>query len=579
MNTLQLSSITAEDLNELLESETGFNVLLGSGISRWMPDPNNPNSTPGIPTGQDITNAIVEALFEIVPKPTESDMKSLKELLMEFPFEAVFDCCPHADRAEDLIRTLCSGAIANQVHHGFAQLAHDGTVRSIITTNYDGGLDDALRANANPIARIVDPPCSSAPIPTRAYFKVHGSVESPSPLIISIRREGMMPPMKKRLLRLLLHGAPLLVVGYSGLDFEVCPEIPSAGVKRVMWNFLKREEAIRSPGLKRLYEAGTEVHVLLGDMSRIMELLGHPVILKSPPPRVREVRSLLERQFSIEERLVWRASVLNFIGHARLARQALAGLSAAPHSELARCAFHEGRYRRSMKFHLAESQLALDDRRRRLALLEASDAARCIGKRIRAKRYIDYALAGLDSVVPHWREVRGRSLLKRILVQREHYLIATKLRRLKHADRLRQETIPWFREAAAFTLEVGDLPEWQQLRLWAERMSVPLEVLRPLDGYAPPATQVGYRHLGYWLALNMDLADRGRAGLVSLSELERGLADAEAFGSNPQAWKLCHSIIKRFPRQILRRLPQLIRHNLACEYTLMRRFLGLAGGS
>src|SRR5437762_8248528 len=137
MELVPLDAVTPQDLNTLLDIEGGFNTLLGSGISRWGPDPSFPNSRGEIPTGKDIASAIVQALFSGAPTPSTSDMATVERLLKEFPFEAVFDCCPDIHRAENLVRTLCSGALANPVQHAFAKLATAGIVQSIVTTNYD----------------------------------------------------------------------------------------------------------------------------------------------------------------------------------------------------------------------------------------------------------------------------------------------------------------------------------------------------------------------------------------------------------------------------------------------------------
>jgi SIR2-like domain len=367
MELTSLNTLTADGLNTLLEPGGSFNIILGSGISRWGPNPRRADSRGEIPTGQDISKAIVHTLFSVPPTPNAEDMDTVKRLLKEFPFEAIFDCCPDINKAENLARTLCSGAVANPVHHAFASLASAGVVKSIVTTNYDMGLDDALQYFGNPIVKIVDPPVI---IPVRAYFKIHGSVDSDSPLVINLRREGMMSLPKRRVLQSLLNGVPLLVLGYSGLDFEVCPEIASARPKRVVWNFFSEEDVHLSPGLKRLEDAGMEIHILVGDMRRILQLLGYPVELNDVSSRVSEVCSLLEENFSPNERLTWRATVLNFIGYARLARVALTSLIEPTRVDLARCFFHEGRYRKSTKEYLKASRLASDDRLRRLALVE-----------------------------------------------------------------------------------------------------------------------------------------------------------------------------------------------------------------
>ena len=67
MESVPLTTLTAQDFNTWLEPESGFNALLGSGISRLGPNPPLPNSRGEIRTGRDIATAVVDALFSSAP--------------------------------------------------------------------------------------------------------------------------------------------------------------------------------------------------------------------------------------------------------------------------------------------------------------------------------------------------------------------------------------------------------------------------------------------------------------------------------------------------------------------------------
>ena len=60
-----------------------------------------------------------------------------------------------------------------------------------------------------------------------------------------------------------------MIVGYSGLDFEVCPEILELKPKRIIWNFLDEENLNKSPGFQNfILNNATPIDVVavLGDM-------------------------------------------------------------------------------------------------------------------------------------------------------------------------------------------------------------------------------------------------------------------------------------------------------------------------
>ena len=70
------------------------------------------------------------------------------------------------------------------------------------------------------------------------YFKIHGSVDidiDGKNLIFALHHEGLLNPWKRELLAKMVRDKSLLIVGYSGLDFDICPLLLETQLKTVFW--------------------------------------------------------------------------------------------------------------------------------------------------------------------------------------------------------------------------------------------------------------------------------------------------------------------------------------------------------
>jgi hypothetical protein len=70
---------------------------------------------------------------------------------------------------------------------------------------------------------------------------------------------------KEHLFREIIRDQVLLVVGYSGSDFDICPEIGIVQPRKILWNFLNWDETNIPPNLKFLAEK-CDIDVVTGDM-------------------------------------------------------------------------------------------------------------------------------------------------------------------------------------------------------------------------------------------------------------------------------------------------------------------------
>lgn len=205
---------------------------------------------------RDFRDAIEHAAYEVIlqqhPKRTE-----LPQL-----FQSYF---LRRGSTEDSPRVSFSST-----HEALADLLADGRICGIVTTNYDTCLETAYWAKeGRPVPSvIVEEPDGQ---PERPIFKLHGCAEIPSSMIFSLDQEFEMPAWKKDVLAQ-IAGSHLVVIGYSGLDFEVCPELYDLDIKRITWVALERsEKPVLSVNARRVLSRYRDRAVVLsGDLRDVL---------------------------------------------------------------------------------------------------------------------------------------------------------------------------------------------------------------------------------------------------------------------------------------------------------------------
>ena len=583
---LDLSTATRVEIAHALGPDP-VALLAGSGVSIWEPS--------NLPSGKQFTLGVYEALFhshDASLTPDSDDDKWLRAWfeagdqsldLPAVPFEVLMERCPQPAPLLDLVCRLYGSDAPNPVHDAIAKLVANGRVHSVATTNYDSGLESAFHGVGTVLNRVVrecDVPNGSR----RFYFKIHGSASlgDQDTIVHRLRYEGSLPNWKRSLLSEIVQNRCLLVLGYSGVDFDICPELTVAGPRSVVWSFRTREEAHSSPGLRRIEEAGIPLTLVIGDMRA---LLGH-VGLRPNAQLARpafDVASELRRSFCAEELLLWRSQLLNSMGFARLGTAAADALEESSFASVgviraqAQGRFHAGRYLRSAELFRRASVGSADDQLRRMCLLDASDAERCAGRLRAARDLVGRATRRLPSGLPWVPEVEGVADLKRVLIERQAAIVSGRLLFPRGREKLAQQLQPVLSRAAARALDHGRWFDFQQVALWATRLGVSLRDVCPPDAYEPPKPRIGYRHLGYPVAVAMEACDRASAGTYDMAELRGFLDLMTRFGCAPQAWKLAYAIIAANPR-LIHRYGRALLHSFAkCEYTTTMRVAWLLG--
>jgi len=568
MDTIEITKLTQNDLLSLFNGVTPV-LIVGSGVSSWQPT--------NLPTGQEFSKGIWEALFMTSGHPsiTQNDWHQLNNLLCDVPFEIVMERCPNQQVIGNILARLYSAYQPNPVHKALAALAQNRAIYSIITTNYDLALDVALAGG--PLHRIVkqeDIPSTPAPL----YFKVHGSADEPSTMIYSLTHESKMCEWKRDVIRDCIGNRPILLIGYSGFDFELCPELAQLSPSIVVWNFFSKDDCDRSPGLQHFIRSNLQIVAVIGDMCQLLKLLGAPVTAQRVSTGRTRVTNSLRTAFNNDELLLWRIRVLNNMGHARLALDAVQAFSPFQSNdpkivlEYAQALFHHGQYLTSASEFLRASSLLSDISFKLIRQLDASDAYRCYGNFRRAYRLIKHVLNELDKSTSNQQRIRLRVILKQVLILSDIYnvcrfflgggvfFIKLKVKKL-------------IEEGAPIALKNGEWMVFQQFRLWAERLAISPKVFSRQGIFEPLPSRDGYRHLGYPVALLMELCDRAKKQLYRIThdEIDNGFSTAVHLGSHPSAWKVAKIAMRRFPEEVSKWRIRYKYHMRLCQYTWQRR--------
>jgi hypothetical protein len=408
-----------------------------------------------LPTGQAITEGLFRYLFPSTAIKHPRDLSRLTLLWNQLPFEHLFEKCPDHSRLAIFFDALFGGRAPNPVHSAIVEAVCRGGVSAVVTTNYDHGLDGLLTSS-----------CGRKDL----YLKVHGSLGDPhDPIVYSLTQEAQLPKHKHDALAAMLVGADLITIGYSGLDFELCPEIGAISAKgRVYWNITRRQYDARNiTHNARLLVENTHGAFVVGDMRRLLSvLIGRDVSATLNCPTT-EITSLLASVFTDDERQLWAARLLNNLGLPSLLRDFVVCACAQPYSqpslwlsrECAQAAYHTGFYLQSaILFSKAGSRIADVDAQVYL-LLDAAEAFRTAGAFYRAGVSLARAQQLLSRLPDHSRlHYYGRICLRNALLLTDErrffglmsnrWILRLWRRRtvqlLHEAERVGHETGSWF---------------------------------------------------------------------------------------------------------------------------------------
>lgn len=215
-------------------------VLAGSGISTLKSlTENDTENDICLPSGSEFTSGMFDYLF---PPDFLGDNSHVTELLSKqwqnVVFENLLESCPDHPKLRRIIKRIFIKAKPNSIHKCIVDSFIKEDFSGLITTNYDLCFDDLFKYCE--VERIVTKKDSKSinPLVEKLYFKIHGSVDDTDgeTLVFALSHESLLDSGKQELLDKMIQNNSLLIVGYSGSDFEICPKLLEIPIETVFWN-------------------------------------------------------------------------------------------------------------------------------------------------------------------------------------------------------------------------------------------------------------------------------------------------------------------------------------------------------
>jgi len=593
VNKIKVNEVEYDKTIEELKKDPPV-VLVGSFISTWLPT--------SLPNAQKLTSDIFELLFpQTLTGLDEIGNRYLRTIFTNVPFEHVFERCSNEEKIRKIIKEAFLVDAYNPAHQAIADGLISGKFRAVITTNYDLCFDKlfgycSTQSNRQ-IKRIIRESDYTNHYPTnnRFYFKIHGSADDVDgeSLVFALRHESILPDWKRKLLIEALSGKNLLVIGYSGLDFEICPELSNIPIKQIYWNSFT--DKFPSPNAEILLRKNSNNVLLIGDMRNLLSDLIWPISAQAGISSDNFIFEIYNK-FTQYELNYWRVTLLNSMGCPSIAfniAQSCLGDVADDkldflrmNRQIAQALFHKGRYRDSANTFLLSAKLAnqlSDTLLEAELLLDTCDAFRCYGAFYRSSKVLNRALNLCNSVSHEFNKNRllGKFHLKRILLMRHLYQIS------KYISWLRSWIIKKctqdLKAASKFALQTGNWLEFQQTRWWAERLGIDPAILADKEYYQAPPSKSGYDHLGYHVAqcgVFRDMLQKTKDRLSDQNKtlLINHLEHCKLFGNIPEIWKLLFLKLKRDKEDYGNTFYGFLKHFFKCQYRPLIRIQQLLTG-
>ena len=317
--------------------------FFGSGVSMWAPS--------DIPTGAQVRDSLLGLLFR--DQIREWELSGLRHWLNLIPFETINEFAPSSVGLDEFYAEHLATSRPNELHKQLSHLAVSRRVAALISTNYDCGVEAAAGVSSA-LFPIVDP---SQLVPPGAIplFKVHGCTTKPSTLVYRLRQEATLPEEKERYLHSFLAGRTLVVVGYSGIDFEICPVIAASQAVQIIWCYRagSSPKEYETPGYQAISRK-IPTQPIPVDLTTGLPWLPTPTHTPLYPSPGRSIDTDLAAILTEDERVIWALRLASAIGYADLAQSLLTALlSSSPSDDvMAECEeqqgfahFQSGRYR------------------------------------------------------------------------------------------------------------------------------------------------------------------------------------------------------------------------------------------
>ncbi len=419
---------------------------------------------------------------------------------------------PDPDSLQFRIQKLYGIDTPNMIHYCLADQLLSGSLTSLITTNYDLAFEACLGADLRCFT-IYDKPTYDAfkaaklsGGPPRPLFKIHGTAKKgcEHTLVYNLEREGLLDPWKQELFLKLVADRVVLILGYSGRDFDLCPVLAEeANPAEVVW--LQRSLNV-TPGAARVLWKRVGL-LLLGDLVQLLRVLFEPSLDPTRCSVSWDAGAHFDAKLSFE----WRLAVFNRLACGRYGLPAAESLPEEDQrARRLRAAMygHVGRYRDSIRENEKILQsVPLDDADRAKYMLGLASGWFIYGAHLRGYRLLRRAERWIDSKSGLLPDVRMHVGQTKIMMAMRLAQVARWLPRWTGSGwllrRIHAKCRDIYEKTLASLERGGAWDELQALQHNAERMGIARHDRLPL-----PARE-GYRSLGL-VSLDAIAATRDR---------------------------------------------------------------------
>ena len=541
----------------------GIVYLVGSYVSIFPPT--------SLPQGWQLSQALWHKILR------KSDLAFLGHDLDDIPFEAIMQCYPKRDSIRPIIHKMFCETRANEIHRSLYSSLNAGIASSLITTNYDLAFDSLAEADSN-CATVFskdtfDRYClarSASATPPHVYFKVHGTAAhgAEQTIVCDLEAEGWPAEWKRNLLFEITKGRTLVVLGYSGRDFDICPDLANY-TEQASTIWLHPHHGTLQANARRVLNRRGGI-VIRGDLIEFLRRLIDPQLMV-PTPTSRSVCLDGFDPSCIDD---WRLNLLNWIACSNLLFESLTDLEAR--SDLRRAFYgHCGRYRDTIDELAVELKAKPFRSAEKLQWTIYLASARFIyGQHLRswaALNRVDNELLDQPQVSD---DLRSLAMETRMVIYMRAAQVARIFRMMPIVRHIQKKARPIYVGARKILQDLGSWGRLEALQQNAERIGIATP-----DGLPMPARR-GYRSLGL---LSMDIImkrDWIRSGNWHLSpEKQRDareyIAKAEQYGWHHEAWKLNWIMLWRGTGDKAQYFREWRRHFRATQYPPFARLLQL----
>jgi len=591
--TFDILATDGKDIIKSLQDRGDLVLLVGSKISEWHPS--------NVPSGLEITRQIADLLASQFPNSDEHLHHKISSYISRAPFEYIFDRCPRKDVIRQLLSNLFRVSIPNSVHSAIADLVSNDQIYSVITPNYDLCLD-AVLSDGKPLKHVVQlEDVNGVTKNTRIFFKIHGTAESgrESSMVLTLSEEGRLPEYKQSLLHSCIEGKTLLVMGFSGLDFEISPYVVKSNPKQVIWNcYLNplKEPKTLTPNARRIISSCPS-KIVWGDLRHLLAEMNSPFIWHNPSASIGSVGQMIRSELSVNDLKTWAAGVLSSPGYALYAETIAKDLMEMTIGDdnayttsiflFGDSLYSRGRYREAAERSAEASALFLKNQNIQgyiFAEAKSIDSLRCWGRFRKAYERLAAARETLSQTqLENLEQLNTKLDLQEVLILREQFsraeiLLKLGIRKMKSQMKAYQEKAKHLlKQILAVSEKDGQWHDIQQCRMWAGRLKITFnEVyngpLEPLDDLA------GWHHLGHMVPEMMSLRSSLRKGNYSEApenQVREHILIAKEIGCDPEVWKLTLALWKHYGWRVRDSQFDWIRAFIRCQYTFMMRIFKL----